>query len=303
MPDTVAPEFNKPVRPYDFQRHEAMDRSRLRRLSPVLEVAAHRITQSLASIVRTPVRVEIGELEQKRWEVWANALPDPTFLATAAVAPLGGRCAFHAPLPLVAAVVELRLGGLLTGVVPDRGPSDIEMSLFAEVAESVLVELFEALRVVVPMSVGQLALFSSPMLVQMSNPAEISLLVNLRVAIDEGSEMEAVICLPLSILMVLLDAIERVDMAQLHETDSVANQVRERLLEAPVDVSVSFPEIVLSTDELLTLGVGDVISLQRPEGLPLRMNAGGLHYCDVVPTTKGKRLACMVVQPRTEEDQ
>lgn len=302
MPEPVAPELNKPVRPYDFQRHEAMDRSRLRRLSPVLEVAAHRVTQSLAGIMRTPVRVEVGELEQKRWEAWANSLPEPTFLATATVTPVGGRVALHVPLALVAAVVELRLGGTLSETVPQRGPSDIEQRLFMEAAESIVGELFESLKLVVPMTVGPLSATSSPMLVQMPNPAEISLMVNLKITIDERSEHEAVVCLPLSILMALLDALERVDMASMNEADSVVHRVRERLLDAPVDVTVSFPEIVLSTDELLSLSVGDVISLQRPEGLPLRLNVSGLHYSDVVPTTKGKRLACMVVETNTQED-
>ena len=302
MPESVASELNKPVRPYDFQRHEAMDRSRLRRLSPILEVAAHRVNQSLTSIVRASVRVEIGELEQKRWEVWANGLPEPTFLATATVTPVGGRVAIQVPLALASAVVELRLGGTLSGVVPDRGLSEIELRLFMEAAESILAEVFEALKVVVPMTVGPLSASSSPVLVQMPNPAEICLLVSLKVTIEEGSESEAVICLPLSILLALLDALERVDMASMNEPDSVVHRVRERLLDAPVDVSASFPEIVLSTDELLTLSVGDVISLQRPEGLPLRLNVGGLHFCDVVPTTKGKRLACMVVESQTQED-
>ena len=302
MPDSVAPEINKQVRPYDFQRHEAMDRSRLRRLTPVLEVAAHRVTQSLSSIVGSAVRVEVQELEQKRWEVWANALPEPTFLATAGVTTIGGKVALHAPLPFVSSVVELRLGGLLSRAVPERAPSEIELRLFMEAAEAVLNELFEALAVVVPMSIGALTSSSSPMLVQMPNPAEICLLIALKVTIDETFDSEVVICLPLSVLLALLDALERVEMSQLNERDSVVHQVRERLLDAPVEVSVSFPEIVLSTDELLTLAVGDVISLQRPEGLPLRFNVSDLHFCDVVPTTKGKRLACMVVESKTQED-
>ena len=301
MPEPDAPQTGKQIRPYDFQRHEALDRSRLRRLTPVLEVAAHRITQALASIVRASVRVEVGELEQKRWEVWANSLPEPTFIATATVTPVGGRAAIHLPLALAYAVVELRLGGSISGVAPERPLTDIELRLFMETAEAVLGELFEALQVVVPMSIGPLASSNSPMLIQMPNPAEISLLVNFNMLIDETLESAAAICLPLSILLALLDALERVDMAQLNERDSVVNQVRERLLDAPVDLSVSFPEIVLSTDELLSLAVGDVISLQRPEGLPLRLSVGDVHYCDVVPTTNGKRLACMVVEQSQED--
>jgi flagellar motor switch protein FliM len=294
-------ELAKQIRPYDFHRHEAMDRSRLRRLVPVLEVAAHRATQSLAGIVRAPVHVEVGELEQMRWEAFANSLPEPTFVATATVAPLGGRIALHVPIALASAVVELRLGGSASKVVPERALSEIELRLFSEAAESFVTELFEALKVVEPMMVGPLNTTNSAVLVQMPNPSEIYLLVGFSVSIGDGVGSQLTVCLPLSILLALLDALERVEEGQLNEPDSVVTQVRERLLDAPVDLSVSFPEIVLSTDELLSLNVGDVISLQRPEGLPLRLNLGGVHYCDVVPTTKGRRLACMVTESRTRE--
>lgn len=303
MPQSVATEdTSRQIRPYDFQRHEAMDRSRLRRLAPVLEVGAHRVTQSLTSIVRASVRVEIGELEQKRWEVFANSLPEPTFIATAVVAPIGGRVGLHVPLPLAQAVVELRLGGSVSGVVPERGLSEIEQRLFAEAAEAITGEMIEALSVVVPMSLGPLGMSNSAVLVQMPNPSEICMLVNLKVTLEEKSEFQAVVTFPLAVLLGLLDALERIDNSEIREPDSVGEEVRARLLDAPVEVSVSFPEVVLSGDELLSLSAGDVISLQRPEGLPLRLTIDGKHFCDVVPTTKGKRLACMVVESKNKED-
>ncbi|HWE56930.1 MAG TPA: flagellar motor switch protein FliM [Acidimicrobiales bacterium] len=309
MSQSVAPEAaetettERQVKPYDFQRHEAMDRSRLRRLAPVLEVAAHRVAQSLTSIVRASIKVEMADLEQARWEVFANSLPEPTFLATATVTPIGGRVALHAPLELAQALVELRLGGTVTGRVQQRALTDIELRLFAEVAEAILSETFQALSVVVPMQSGPMAAMSSALLVQMPNPSEICLLVKAVITIEELTKFEAVVSLPLSVLLALLDAIERIENAELNETDSTVTEVRARLLEAPVDITISFPDIVLSTDELLSLGIGDVISLHRPEGLPVRLNVSGSYFCDVVPTTQGKRLACLVVESKTQEDQ
>ncbi|MDA8034477.1 MAG: FliM/FliN family flagellar motor switch protein [Actinomycetota bacterium] len=303
MPESIATEeTTRVVRPYDFQRHEAMDRSRLRRLAPVLEVGAHRMNQTLSSIVRASVRVEVGELEQMRWEVWANALPEPTFLATTVVAPVGGRLTLHVPLPLAHAIVELRLGGNPSKMVPERSLSEIELRLFGEAAEAILGEMIEALKVVMPLGISPLSVSSSAVLLQMPNPSEICMLVHLKITLEEESEFETVMTVPLSVLLALLDALERIDISELREPDSVGEEVRARLLDAPVEVSVSFPEVVLSTDELLSLSVGDVIALQQPEGLPLRLNVDGNHFCDVVPTTKGKRLACMVVESKVKED-
>lgn len=301
MPQSAAPEGTKQVRPYDFHRDEAMDRSRLRRLNPVLEVAAHRVTQALTGIVRAAVRVEIDELEQKRWEAFANTLPEPTFIATAAVTPVAGRIALHVPLELTSSVVELRLGGSLSEVTPERPLSEIELRLFMEVAESIVSEVIESFRSVVPMAVGPLSASSSALLVQMPNPTEIRLLINMKVSIEDAPESTVVMCFPLAVLLVILDALERVDTFQLAGVDSVVGQVRERLLEAPLELTVSLADIVLSADEVLSLSIGDVLPLQRAEGLPLHLNVGGQYYCDVVPTTQGKRLACMVVESTNQE--
>lgn len=303
MADTAAPGTSRRVLTYDFQRHEAMDRSRLRRLTPVLEVGGHRATQALTSIVRTSIRVEVGELEQKRWEVFSNSLPEPTFLATAVVTPMGGRVAFHAPLDMAFAVIEQRLGGVVTGVVPDRALSDVESRLFGEVAEGIITGIFQSFNAVVPMSTGPLQSSSSALLVQMPNPSEVCLLVNLKISIEDNPGYEASMTLPLSTLLTLLDALERIERVDDDQLEAGGgDEVRERVLDVPVDVAVAFPEIVLSADELLSLSVGDVISLKRPEGLPLDLNVDGQKFYDVVPTTKGKRLACMVVAFPNEED-
>jgi len=200
-------------------------------------------------------------------------------------------------------VVELRLGGTTVGsVVPERALTEIEHRLFGEAAEGLVAEMVEALSVVVPMTVSPLSTSSSALLVQMPNPSEICLLVHLQVAIEESPAFDAVMTFPLPVLLALLDALERIDNSEIREPDSVADEVRARLLDAPVDLSVSFPEIVLSTDELLSLSVGDVISLQRPEGLPLRLTVDGQQFCSVVPTTNGRRLACLVVDTKAKEE-
>ena len=45
MSDTLSTEPARQVRAYDFDRHESLDRGRLRRLTPILEVAAHRVME------------------------------------------------------------------------------------------------------------------------------------------------------------------------------------------------------------------------------------------------------------------
>ncbi len=305
MPDAgavaMAEEDSRDYHPYDFQRHAAMDRGRLRRLSPLLEVAAHRITQALTGLLRTSVRVEVGELSQKTWDAYANSLPDPTYLALATVNPIGGRLSIHMPSPLARAIVELRLGGTVRSNAIERQLSEIEVKLVAEVTESLIAEFLQAASVVVPAASGPISTSSSPVLVQMPDPSEVCLLVRLSITLEERTTFEVTVTVPLVMLLTLLDALERIDNPEELEKDSVASDVLDRLLEASLQVTVSFPAVVLSADELLSLSAGDAIPLQRPEGAPIHLNVEGIHFCDVVATTSGKRLACLVVDTRSKE--
>ncbi len=305
MPDAGAAEMaddkSLDFRPYDFQRHAAMDRGRLRRLSPLLEVAAHRITQALTGLVRASVRVEVGELSQKTWEAYANALPEPTYIAFATINPIGGRLSIHMPTTLARAIVELRLGGTVRSTVIERQLSDIEVRLLAEVTGSLIDEFLQAASVVVPMASGPVSTSSSPVLVQMPDPSEVCLIVKLSVTLEEKTTFEVTVTVPLVMLMTLLDALERIENPEEMEQNSVASDVLERLLEAPLQVTVSFPDVVLSADELLSLSAGDAIPLQQPEGTPVHLKVEGVHFCDVVATTSGKRLACLVVDTKSKE--
>jgi len=290
------------VRPYDFQRHEALERGRLRKLNPLLEVMAHRMAGALTTMLRTSTRVEIGSMEQQRWELFANDLPEPTFLTSASVTPFGGRIVLHLPLAASFTLVELRLGGSGSGPHPERAMTEIEQRLVGEVAASALAEVPPAFAPVLPFSVGVTSSVTSSMFLQGAKPTEMCLVLGLLVGIGDLASIEAQLCIPLAVLLPVIDAVERLESAEVpHELDSTRTELRNRLLEVPIEVSVSFPEVYLSPEELLTLDAGDVVRLQHEEGAPLVLRAGSVPFCHVVPTSRGKRLACMVVETNEEE--
>jgi flagellar motor switch protein FliM len=286
------------VHPYDFQRRDALERARLRLLQPILEVLTHRIAGSLTSTLRTPVKVDIGELEQQRWEEYVNSLPEPTFLTGATVVPTGGRIILHLPLPLAMSLIEVRLGGAGGGVLPERSLTEIEQRLVTEVAHGVLAELPPAFSPAMDISMGAISSVSSGMFLPGSTPSEMCLLVGLRVELNEAATQMASICVPLVVLLPILDAIERLDRVEIAEEGGPApTRLRDRLHATDVEVRVHWPEVHLSPEELLSLAPGDVVPLHRARDLPIVLSVGGAPYCDVVPTSRGKSIACMVIDP------
>jgi flagellar motor switch protein FliM len=281
---------------YDFQRRDALERGRLRLLQPILEVVAHRIAGSLTSTLRTPVKVDIGELEQQRWEEYVNNLPDPTFLTGATVVPTGGRIILHVPLPLAMTLVEIRLGGTGGTAIPDRSLTEIEQRLVTEVAHGILAELPPAFSPAMEISMGAISSVSSGSFLPGSTPSEMCLMIGLRVELNESLTQAASICVPLVVLLPILDAIERLDKADMaEESGGAPAKLRDRLHATAVEVRVHWPEVALSPEELLSLVPGDVVPLHRARDLPIVLSVGGAHYCDVVPTSRGKAIACMVI--------
>ena len=285
------------VHPYDFQRRDALERARLRLLQPVLDVLTHRIAATLTSLLQTPVKVEVGELEQQRWDEYVASLPEPTFLTGATAVPTGGRVVLHLPLPLSMAMVEIRLGGSGEGAIPERSLSEIEQRLVGEVAVSVLAELPGALAPAMNINMGAISSVASSMYLPGSTPSEMCVLVLLHFELNERVSQDASLCLPMLMLLPLLDAIERLDKVEVAEEAGTApTRVRERLLATDVEVRVHWPEVWLPPEELLSLVPGDVVRLHRARSMPIAMSVGGTHYCDAVPTSRGKSVACMVVE-------
>jgi flagellar motor switch protein FliM len=122
------------------------------------------------------------------------------------------------------------------------------------------------------------------------------LLIGLQVELNESVTQTASICVPLVVLLPILDAIERLDQVELvEEAGTAPTRLRERLYATDVEVRVHWPEVHLSPDELLSLVPGDVVPLHRARDLPIVLSVGGAPFCDVVPTSQGKSIACMVI--------
>jgi len=285
------------VHPYDFQRRDALERTRLRLLQPILDVLTHRMSGALTSTLQTTVKVEIGELEQQRWDEYVSSLPEPTFLTGASVVPTGGRIVLHLPLALSMSLVEIRLGGPGTGAVPERSLTEIEQRLVTQIAHGVLAELPRAFSPAMEISIGAISSVSSAMFLPGSTPSEMCLLVGLKVELNESVTQEASICVPLVVLLPILDAIERRDKVDVADEVGVTpRHLRDRLLATDVEVRVHWPEVWLSPEDLLSLVPGDVVRLHRARAMPIVLSVGGTRFCEAVPTTRGNAVACMVVE-------
>jgi flagellar motor switch protein FliM len=293
----AAPDKRRPApRVHDFRLPKTLDRNRIRGLQVLFEALAHRASGLLTNRLRTPVTLSLGEFEQHTWGDYAGTLPEPTCLFAAAMPPLQGRVVLHIPLSLSLTVVDLRMGGTGQGrYAAERALTEIEQRLVADVADAVLSELPSVLAPVMALQIGAPMQVASAQFLPPVRPTDMDLLVPLVFELREDARFAFELCFPFSIIQPLVETLAAQNKEEEMPGAGDADAVAHRLLETQVDVRVLFPATTLTPADFLHLAVGDVVGLPYDQGDALALMVGDQHHLDVLPTTTGKRLACVVV--------
>ena len=105
------------------------------------------------------------------------------------------------------------------------------------------------------------------------------------------------LCVPLAAVEPSLDSFSG---SSLRVDADARSSLAGALLDVPVDVSVQFKAVNLASSEILDLIVGDVIPLRHGIDEPLAVIAAGVPTVLAMPGRRGRRLACVVVDPDQE---
>jgi flagellar motor switch protein FliM len=70
--------------------------------------------------------------------------------------------------------------------------------------------------------------------------------------------------------------------------------------DALVDMTVRFEPVTLSSSDIIGVQPGDVIPLHHPVDAPLTVTIGDIPCFAALPGRRGRRLACVIVDPTSE---
>jgi flagellar motor switch protein FliM len=288
--------------PYDFRRPNKFTRDHVRALQIANETFARQFTTVLSSTLRAVCQVQLRAVGQLGYDELIRELPNPSYLAVLRLAPLSGASLLHIPLPLVMAIVDRILGGNGSGTLPERPITDIEGSLMAGLLSRVLGEMHYAWQGLVALEPEVASQESNPQFAQVAAASDmvVTITFDLRVGDRTG---EAVLCVPFSSLQPVLDGITGRSMLLgpvVEDAAALEAAVGERVRDAGVGVAVSFGEVRLSSAEILDLRVGDVVPLAAGPATPLTVLVEGVPCFAAMPGRRGKRLACLIVDPEPE---
>jgi flagellar motor switch protein FliM len=283
---------------YDFRRPTKLSREHVRALQIVYETFARQTTTLLTTSLRVVAQVSLVSIEQLTYDEYISSLANPTLMAVVSAEPLTGSGVVEIPLGTAMTVVDHMLGGP-GGEQPQRPLSDIETSLVRGLIERMLGELRYAYESVVRLDPKLEGIEYNPQFAQVASASDMVLVASFDMRIGE-TESVATVCLPFNPLFGRLQAATGQVVTSERERrvrENAARMMTRRLEDVPVEVAVRFNPVNVAPEQLLSLAVGDVLPLAHPTTAPLAVTAADVTFAHAVPGSKGKRLACLVVEP------
>lgn len=290
-------------RDFDFRRPKSLERNQLRTLQLVLESFLRAASSVLSANLRMPFRLTVGELDQKPWEAVISNLEDPASITVFSLPPLPSKALWHMPIDLVMRLIDMRLGGSGKGDVPRRALTDIERIIIRDLLSEMLVQLVPAFGPITPVSIGTLHQESSLQFVQLVSLTEMCVLAPIEVSIANDTPIFSAICLPFPLLRPITEILNnRANPVEDAIESTITQKIEERLYDVPVTINVEFEPTTLTSREIVSLAVGDVVRLSHRKGQALRIKVDGSCLYWAQPTQVGKRVACILIDPEEPND-
>ena len=289
------------VVPYDFRRPSKLSRENVRLLQATVETFARRLTTLLTSGLRHVCHVTPTDISQQSYEEYVTSRAPATLMVPVTLPQLPGTGVLEFSLPAALAAIDHMLGGP-GGTQPTRQLTDIETTLVTGLLEQMVGVLRYALEPIVAVQPALGPIEYNSQFVQAAGATDAVLVCLFAMSI--GSEQcELSLCLPLAPLLPKL-------MAQRAREDRAGNEavdaagtglLRDRLGDLPIELAVQFPPVRLSPDRILSLAVGDVLTLDHRVGLPLAVRVGGVTFAGAIAGRAGTRLAALVTETPQEQ--
>jgi flagellar motor switch protein FliM len=276
----VETETNKPrgtggLKRYDLTSQEGVVRGRM----PVLQLLSDRFSRlmraSLSSAIRKPVSSTVVSNDMARYGDFLKTLSLPTSIHVLKMEPLRGNILIVLESKLVFRLIDVFFGGsgADTYKVEGREFTSIENHLVKKVVNVMLGDLKEAWKSIHPVSFHLVRSEVNPQFVTIVPPDDVVVVIAFELEM-ENSAGKVSLCFPYSSLEPIKDKLQGGVQSDPREVDGIwIEKLTKQLHEVPVEVAVELGSATIKGKELLSLAVGDIISLNTysKDGLEVKL--------------------------------
>jgi flagellar motor switch protein FliM len=256
---------------FNFRSQERIIRGRM----PGLEIANERFARtfrnSITSILRRFVDVNVQGVTMMKFGDFMKTLPLPSNINLFRMKPLKGLSLFVIEAPMVFAFVECFFGGATVQYVKAEGRyfTAIEQKIIRKIMESAFTDMAASWAGIAQFEPEYVGNEINPQFVTIVQPAEIVIKVQLNIELENFTG-KIYFCIPYSVVEPLKEKLCSGFQAERFEIDERwISGLKEKLLETRVNLTGEVGRVQLSIGEVMGLKVGSVINLGVHRDEPL----------------------------------
>lgn len=286
------------VSPYDFKRPERVGKEQMRSLQTMHEAFGRNYGASLSALLRTIVELKLTSVDQLTYSEFVFSLENPTCFNLINASPLEGQLILDINLSLLFPIIDRLLGGGIDSGAPIRRPlTEIELRLVGRITELFCKEMKQAWENVLELNLTIDRVESNPQLVQIVPPNEVVVLISFELTLGEARGMMN-LCIPFNSIERISNRLSSnswVSYGKKSATTENIQRISNQLNDALVEVVVDLAETNISTSDLISLRVGDIIATEKDVARPLVVSIEGRPKFHAQPGAFKGRKAIQVV--------
>lgn len=261
------------ARRYDFASQDRIVRGRMPTLEMINERFARLFRISLFNMLRRNAEISIGGVQMLKFSEYVHSLFVPTSLNLVKIKPLRGTSLFVIDPKLVFILVDNYFGGdgRFHTKIEGREFTPTEMRVIEMMLTLAFRDFKEAWAPVMPVEFEYMNSEVNPQFANIVSPTEVVVVTTFHVELDGGGG-DMHVTMPYAMvepIREILDAGVQSDRADID--DRWAQSLQEEMKEAEVEVSSILTQVDLSLNDVLKIKAGDVIPIELPSLVTLRV--------------------------------
>src|SRR5690625_4211392 len=286
------------VRVYDFKRALRFSKDQIRSISRIHENYARLLTTFFSAQLRTYVNISVASVDQVPYEEFIRSIPKMTVLNIYSVEPLDGRLIMEVNPNIAYAMLDRILGGKGGDVSKTDNLTEIETMLMSQLFEKAVTNLREAWSSIVEIDPVLEDFEVNPQFLQMVSPNDTVIVVSLTTQIGEVSGMIN-ICIPHIVLEPIIPKLSVhywMETGNKERNPETYEQLSRHIKHVQVEAKAVLGDTMISVNELLNLKTNDVIKLNQPIDLALKLVVNDEPKMLVQPGKLNKKVAVQVLE-------
>jgi flagellar motor switch protein FliM len=276
---------------YDFRRSDRIPNEQIRALRVIHDTFARSLASSLSAYLRTYVSVNLISVEQLLFRDFMSCLPSPTCIATLRIAPFEGMSILEINPSLAFPLIEVMLGGgKIKPRVVEREMTDIERQILDSLLALIVQTLSFSWQSVAKVDFTVEGHETEPGLLHVLPPNEAVVTIATEIQIAEMSGMMN-IGIPSSLVKVLRHRFDQQWTARRNAAADEGAKMLARISEATLLLDARMQGSTVSFDDLLRLGEGDILMLDRSIREPVTVSLNGMAAFEGQVMVSGRRKA------------